>query len=593
MVYDVVVIDTGVDSTHPCFNGKTLHGMTLKADFQDSGFDDEVGHGTAICNIISNHNQDASIFVIKVYEAELSCIFEESLLRALQYVHDNIDCKIVNMSLGVNVVSQGRELYEICKRLREKGILLISAFDNNGAYSFPAYYPCVLGVETSDLCIRITDMFFTGEDHINVCAFGRPQRLAWIDHKTIIGSGNSYACAHVAGLLLSTANIEMNIEHLSYTDEHVQLYSNPNSDFVSEIEKAVAFPYNKEIHSLVRFRKLLPFELMNVYDVKYSANVGASTNLLLGTQYERDIVIKNIAHIDWDEFDTLIVGHTGQLQQIVRSSNVLDSLISQAIAQGKRIYAFDDLSEHMCNGDSRYGLYAHPKNDNSIVPNNYGKLFFHSKPVLCVIGTSTQQGKYTLQLLLREKLMARGYVCGQIGTEPSAELFGMESSFHYGYNSDIALQTKDKIMYLNELCYRVANNPVDIVVTGAQSGTIITNFGNVYDYHFGQYEFLLGVLPDAIILCANLFDDAECLQRTISFVESAIDTHVIAIVLFPKAVNPTSSYRKLSHVSNAEHKIFCENVWEAVKLPVFMLNENLDGLVDLIINYFIKEETSC
>ena len=37
-----------------------------------------------------------------------------------------------------------------------------------------------------------------------------------------------------------------------------------------------------------------------------------------------------------------------------------------------------------------------------------------NKPTVCVVGTSSSQGKFTLQLKIREKLLGIGYKVGQI-----------------------------------------------------------------------------------------------------------------------------------------------------------------------------------
>ena len=54
-------------------------------------------------------------------------------------------------------------------------------------------------------------------------------------------------------------------------------------------------------------------------------------------------------------------------------------------------------------------------------------------PVVGVFGTSSQQGKFTLQLALRQKLIEQGYNVGQLGTEHHSALFGMDFSFPMGY----------------------------------------------------------------------------------------------------------------------------------------------------------------
>ena len=83
-----------------------------------------------------------------------------------------------------------------------------------------------------------------------------------------------------------------------------------SNSFELKIKRAAIFPFNKEMHSLIRYHHLLSFELVDVYDVKYSFTVGASTSFLMNDMSVKNYIIKNISEVDWDSFDTLIVGHT-------------------------------------------------------------------------------------------------------------------------------------------------------------------------------------------------------------------------------------------------------------------------------------------
>ena len=82
------------------------------------------------------------------------------------------------------------------------------------------------------------------------------------------------------------------------------------------ISQAALFPFGKEMHSLLRFHDLLSFQIVDVYDVKHTATVGATVRHLMKEQDIPDLVIKNIETIKWDNFDTLILGAPGYLVPI-------------------------------------------------------------------------------------------------------------------------------------------------------------------------------------------------------------------------------------------------------------------------------------
>lgn len=102
----------------------------------------------------------------------------------------------------------------------------------------------------------------------------------------------------------------------------------------------------------------------------------------------------------------------------------------------------------------------------------FGMLYHINKPVLGIFGTSSKQGKYTLQLLLRYKLIEYGYKVGQLGTEPSALLFDMDSVFPMGYGCSVELDGFDTVIYLNHIMNTISQKENDIILVGSQSGTI-------------------------------------------------------------------------------------------------------------------------
>ena len=71
-----------------------------------------------------------------------------------------------------------------------------------------------------------------------------------------------------------------------------------------------------------------------------------------------------------------------------------------------------------------------------------------------------------------------------------------------------------------------------ILFVGSQSHSVPFNTGNIGLYP-PQHELLIGTEPDAIILCINPFDDIIYIKRTIAYLESYIQTKVLALSMFP------------------------------------------------------------
>ena len=66
-----------------------------------NGAEDQIGHGTAILTILQQENHNNNLYtIIKVFDSELECD-EDILIYALQYVYENIECDLLNLSLGI------------------------------------------------------------------------------------------------------------------------------------------------------------------------------------------------------------------------------------------------------------------------------------------------------------------------------------------------------------------------------------------------------------------------------------------------------------------------------------------------------------
>lgn len=363
----------------------------------------------------------------------------------------------------------------------------------------------------------------------------------------------------------------------------------PNNIF--KIKKAALFPFNKEMHSILRFEDKLDFEITDVYDTKYSLRVGKNTNKEVKSDSSGHI-IKNIEKIDWDSFDTLILGHIDMLILQMKSYDFKNNLISEALRHNKQIYSFDDLGQIVKNNKRVQSPTILPEH---LPPFRYEKLHENIVPVVGVFGTGGRQGKFTLQVTLRNCLRNKGFKVGQIGTEPSALLFGMEYVFPIGYNSVYSLRIHDYdvIRYLNETIHKLEDTRCDIILVGSQSASVNIYPNHLYYYNIFQTNFLMGTRPDAIILSISMNDTYEYIEKTISFLESTVECEVIALCLFP--VVQTFDWAGPVSPSNIISKESFQNVkkdlYDHFNLPTFLLGEEAQmmDLTNEIISYFSQE----
>ena len=591
----IVIIDSGVNDKHPKFTNDTITGIALTNNQIRSSFKDDFGHGTAIYNIIRECTDFAEIINLKINGIE-NGVEENDIIYALQYVYENINANIINLSLGITISEHISEFENICDLLSTKGAYIVSAYDNDGAMSYPALFESVIGVSSSDNCINKDDYEYVENSCVNILAKGGLQRVAWVYPSYIFMSGNSFACAHVtviiAKLLKDNVNASRNYIMNEIKNGAKKVYT--KSLFlemrkpVFKIENAALFPFNKEMHALVRFSNILSFHITDIYDVKYSLKVGSKTNILLKNNDILNRTIKNIENIDWKSFDTLILGHTKSMSKLINDDSLTKKIIDKALEKGKNIYSLADISDY-ANINGNLNVY-YPKINSENVNSNLGKLFIPHKPVLGIFGTSSAQGKFTLQLKIRKRFLDMGYKVGQIGTEPTSLLFGMDYVFPMGYESTVNLTNHEIVQYLNMCINNLSNNENDLIIVGSQSGTLTYDLRNLKYYNIEQYLFLLGTQPDGIILCINPYDDMDYIKKTILYLESCIDTKVIALVVFPMTL--PNDWRAISnskqHLTVEQFEKLRLNLKNNIDIPVYNLDDDdlIKCLCDMIIEYY-------
>lgn len=536
-----VIVDSGVSYNHPLVNRDALYGFSLSFgqdgnSYYSDDFDDQYGHGTAIYNILQDLKDSVKFINIKLSSIEEDMVDEDALISALEYIEREYhDVNVINLSLGVTISDRQKDLYDICKRFDDNGTVILSAFDNEGAMSFPATFDCVIGVTSLDECKKNDDFIYIDDSCINLAAKGGIQKLAWKEPHTVFMNGNSFACAHatkqtlkilLAGEIGRTAVLQKFQSLAIDIRQFIRIQLESKKVFPKSGRIAI-FPFNKEMHSFIRYKDVLPFEITKVYDLKYSGKVLSTTNKVLQDDCLPCIKIENINDIDFDAFDSFVFGHFCEIEQMV-APDFRKQLLDRLKNQDKLVFSFDDIEKL---GMTYKNIYCPKVNTSDVIPNRLGKLFRISKPVLGVFGTSSSQGKFTLQLKLRTLFMKHDYKIGQIGSEPQSELFGMDYAFPMGYNSSVYLNDDETVLHLNSLIYSLCDR--DIIIVGSQANTIPYDYGNLSRFTFKQHSFFMGTMPDAVVLVVNPYDESDYIDSTIRYLESFGFCKVVAIVVYP------------------------------------------------------------
>lgn len=553
------------------------------------------GHGTAIYSIIKHRTKNIEIYNIKVKDIE-DGITDSDLIYVLRYINRNIPADIINLSLGICSCDNKQNLYEECERLINKGVIIVSAFDNSGMITYPAAFSNVIGVVSDERCVKVADYICYNNTIVNIGAKGDMQRVNWVNPSQLYLCGNSLACAHVTAQVVDFCSkgirklqdILSEFNKISKVQYCSEIMPSEGNNVSYSIKRAAVYPFNKEMHSLIRFSDLLSFDIVDVYDSKYSATVGISTNRLMKAKNPIDYIVKNISEIDWESFDTLIIGHIQRLSTLTNRIIPKKELIHEALARGKNVYMFDnyDFSE------SCPSIFYPRVSDKEVPHTPFGMLHAINRPVIGVFGTSSSQGKFTLQLELRKRFIEAGYQIAQIGTEPQSLLFGIDCCLPFGYNSTVQIDGYDMIEYLNYNISQMCDQGKDIILAGGQAGVLNYGDSNLQQYNINFYSFFLGVNPDIVVLCINPHDPVDFIKRNINYLESINSCKVLALVMYPLSL--FEGYMGLTaakkQINDEQFDSIKSMISKVTDIPVYKLDRKveMDMLFKNIIEYFAE-----
>ena len=83
-------------------------------------------------------------------------------------------------------------------------------------------------------------------------------------------------------------------------------------------------------------------------------------------------------------------------------------------------------------------------------------------------------------------------------------------------------------------------------------------------------------LPDAVILCVNSYDETDYVGRTIKYIESCVDSKVIALVVYPMGYNDQLGRSRLVHLSDTELNKSVYMLSSKFNIPTYILGKESD-----------------
>jgi hypothetical protein len=571
----IAVVDTKVNTEH-----KALKNHCINHIYEFSQMCDSVKtHGTAVCGEIARCcDSPLEIDVFPVFNDNFEAD-PEAIIACLKYIEQDDAYKIVNMSLGIEDPQYAIEIDKICRRLTEKGVVLVSAFDNWGSMTYPACLDTVIGVDVSNEHIGNADDYIYVEGSCINIVFQKMQKIVnWHDPDTILAYGSSFNAAYITGMLCrylqdhDEFDLDIALAYLKENAKHVTKYEIKHiRKMPFDIKKAVMFPFNKEIESAAKLNAYLPFELVDVFDFRHSRHIGEHI-VPLGERGET-YSVKSIRSIDWDSFDTIIIGHLNEHNDAYKLP-VIDSIVEKCKYHNKNIYCFDSLL-HDRYGDAIESMSYYPSIEkNQVHVNQLGKMWNVPIPVIAILGTRSRLGKHTVQVKMTDYIRKIGYDPGFLSTEPSGYLFGADYVFPYGFGSTANISIDEYALVVNDMVYNIFLSDKDIILAGLQSQTIPLHEKNINQSTIKQFSLLFGLSPDGIIMCVSPDDDIEYIVRTIDTMKSLYQVILYGILVSPVRVTYNKAgIQQLSTVASCEIMEFIKKLEAVFSVPVKKIDD--------------------
>ncbi len=584
------LLETGVDPSHPDL-APVAAGVHLVAQgdevLHDGDWIDTEGHGTACAGIVSRGiSTRIELCAARVVDGARGSS-PVALAEAIRWAVAE-GARVVNVSLGAESprIEGARRVEDACREARARGVVVVAAAGPEGKEPLPAILPDVIAAGAA-LCPSDV-LYAADEGYVQFLARGDLQRVAWTGGGSVLAQGTSMAAAHVSRavckILLDDPSLDVEGVRRALRARCLQgdagfrrrwserldaFYVRRTPARVGFVRRAALYPFNKEIHALVRFRDLAPFALAAVADPPGNRLSGRDAGEAIGAERAGLAVLPDL-DAALAQADTLILGHTEAAWE-TGGRQALGAIVRRALEAGKNVMSLSrvDPAEHadlFRLAEEKGVTIADPTIAREEVAELFqvaasnpadarqaaGRRFGDGRlaagafvqgaaqplrydcPVLGVFGTSRAQGKLSVQLALRRALSAMGYRVGHLSTEPTGALLGCSATLPMGYQRGDGFPMETHAHLARLLVTEIKNREQpDLLLAGGQSGvvTVSREIDRLGLGSLGSLAFASALAPDACVLVCNVFDPPRHVRRCVAALESVVDCEVIALAL--------------------------------------------------------------
>ncbi len=211
-VVEVAVVDTGIEMSHPDLNVVAYFDAVAEGGGDSADGEDPNGHGTHVAGTIGAIADGEGVVgvapgvplhAVRVLDGD-GAGYTSDIVAGLEYIADNPEIKVVNMSLGGAMSSGADPMADAIEALEDMGIVVCIAAGNEGqdtANVTPAGHDLGIVVSAYDASggDRGFASFSNYGDEVDIAAPGVAIESTWPGGEYASLSGTSMATPAVAG----------------------------------------------------------------------------------------------------------------------------------------------------------------------------------------------------------------------------------------------------------------------------------------------------------------------------------------------------------------------------------------------------------
>lgn len=199
----VCVVDSGIEADHPALDGMVRGGVVVDKGtdgpvLREEPHGDLFGHATACAGIIHSLAPEAELYSARVLGPNLKG-GGDALVAGVRWAIEQ-QMNVINLSLSTRKPEHVERLHALTDEAYFQKTVVVASANNMPVQSYPWLFSSVISVASHAETDPFT-FYYNPSPPVEFTAPGVDLELAWADHSTVTGTGNSYATPHISGIV--------------------------------------------------------------------------------------------------------------------------------------------------------------------------------------------------------------------------------------------------------------------------------------------------------------------------------------------------------------------------------------------------------